>query len=109
MAQAAMAMGLPELAKVFYYGKEFGTKKQRLNEKGQLVEEEYKPLSVTKAGAEGDEPEYTTEAVLPEEKGAVAKESKVSENDVNGLLDHILGKSGDSASLDEILNIVKGA
>jgi len=105
-----MAMGLPALANVFYYGKEFGAKKQKLNEKGQLVDEEYKPLSVTKAGAEGDESDYTTEAVLPIDKSApVAQDTKVSENDVNGLLDHILGKSEDAASLDDLLNIVKGA
>jgi len=48
-----MAMGLPELAKMFYYGKEFGVKKQKINARGELVQEEPKPLSVTKAGAEG--------------------------------------------------------
>ena len=103
-------MGLPQLANVFYYGKEFGAKKQKLNEKGELVNEEYKPLSVTKAGAEGDEADYTTQAVLPVDKEApVAEDRKVSENDVNGLLDHILGKSENAASLDDLLNIVKGA
>jgi hypothetical protein len=108
-----MAMGLPELAKMFYYGKEFGAKKQKLNRKGELVQEEYKPLSVTKAGAEGDEADYTNESALP-----VAKDDKSGENDVKqpadpatveALLQHIMGKSENSASLDDILNIVKGA
>jgi hypothetical protein len=91
---AAAAFGVPQLANMFYYGKEFGTKKQHLNEKGELEEEEYKPLSVEKPGAE------------PEQ---VAEKAKVSENDISGLLDHILGNASNSASLDEILNIVKGA
>jgi hypothetical protein len=39
----------------------------------------------------------------------VAEKQKVSENDVSGLLEHILGSNSNSASLDEILNIVKGA
>jgi hypothetical protein len=113
LAAAAMAMGLPELAKMFYYGKEFGVKKQKINAKGELVQEEPKPLSVTKAGAEGDEADYTNEAVLP-----VAKDAKSGENDakqptdpatVDALLQHIMGTSENSASLDDILNIVKGA
>jgi hypothetical protein len=89
---AAAAFGVPQLANVFYYGKEFGSKKQHLNKKGELEEEEYKPLSVERPGPE-----------------PVAEKAKVSENDISGLLEHILGKSSDSASLDEILNIVKGA
>ena len=91
---AAAAFGVPQLANMFYYGKDFETKKQHLNKKGELEEEEYKPLSVQKPGAE------------PEQ---VAEKQKVSENDVSGLLEHILGNGSNSASLDEILNIVKGA
>ena len=90
----AAAFGMPQLANMFYYGKEFGTKKQHLDKKGELEEEEYKPLSVEKPGAE------------PEQ---VAEKAKVSENDISGLLEHILGSGSNSASLDEILNIVKGA
>lgn len=95
-AQAiAATFGIPALANVFYYGKDFGSKKQKLNEKGELVEEEYKPLSVTKAGAEGE---------LLED---IAEEKKNKENNANDALDLILGKSSDSMSFDDLLNIVK--
>lgn len=98
-AQAiAATFGIPELANVFYYGKEFGTKKQRVS-RGQLEEQEYKPLSVTKPGAAG-------EAM---EEAEIAEAKKTKENDVNGLIEQILGKSQDTVSLDELLNIVKGA
>jgi hypothetical protein len=93
----AAALGIPALANVFYYGKEFGSKKQKLNEKGEIVEEEYKPLSVTKPGAQGE---------LLED---IAEEKKNKENNANDALDLILGKSSDSMSIDDILNIVKGA
>lgn len=96
-AQAiAAAFGVPQLANVFYYGKEFGSKKQKLTKKGELEEEEYKPLSVTKAGAEGE---------LLED---VAEEKKNKENNANDALDLILGKSSESMSFDDLLNIVKG-
>lgn len=98
-AQAiAATFGLPQLANVFYYGKDFGSKKQKLKD-GEVEEEEYKPLSVTKAGAAG-------EAL---EEAEIAEAKKTKENDVNGLIEQILGKSQDSVSLDELLNIVKGA
>ena len=89
---------MPQLANVFYYGKDFGSKKQKLKD-GEIEEEEYKPLSVTKAGAAG-------EAL---EEAEIAEARKTKENDVNGLIDQILGKSEDNVSLDELLNIVKGA
>jgi hypothetical protein len=95
--QALASAGIPQLANVFYYGKEFGAKKQKLDKKGELDEEEYRPLSVTKAGALGETQEQ------------VAEEQKTKENDINTALDHILGKSSQSTSLDELLNIVKGA
>jgi len=95
-AQAiAAAFGIPALANVFYYGKDFGSKKQKLNKKGELEEEEYRPLSVTKAGAEGE---------LLED---IAQEQKTKENNANDALDLILGQSSDSMSFDDLLNIVK--
>ena len=97
-AAVAATFGLPQLANVFYYGKDFGSKKQKLKD-GEVEEEEYKPLSVTKAGAAG-------EAL---EEAEIAEAKKTKENDVNGLIEQILGKSQDSASLDELLDIVKGA
>jgi hypothetical protein len=93
----AAAFGIPALANVFYYGKEFGSKKQKVNEKGELVDEDYKPLSVTKAGAEGE---------LMEE---IAEEKKNKENNTNDALDLVLGQSSESMSFDDLLNIVKGA
>jgi hypothetical protein len=95
--QALAAAGIPQLANVFYYGKDFGGKKQKLDKRGELIDEEYDPLSVTKAGAAGE---------LEEQ---IAEEAKTKENDVNTALDHILGKSSESTSLDDLLNIVKGA
>ena len=96
-AQAiAAAFGIPALANVFYYGKEFGSKRQKLNKKGEIEEEDYRPLSVTKAGAEGE---------LLED---IAEEKKNKENNANDALDLILGKSNDSMSFDDLINIVKG-
>jgi hypothetical protein len=94
-AVAAMA-GLPQLANVFYYGKDFGSKKQTFDKKGQLQQEEYDPLSVTQAGAAGE---------LAED---IAEEKKNDENNANDALDLILGQSSNSMSIDDILNIVKG-
>jgi hypothetical protein len=92
-AQAiAAAFGIPALANVFYYGKEFGSKKQKLDKEGNVVDEEYKPLSVTAPGAMGE----------------LVEEQKNKENNANDALDLILGKSGESMSIDDLLKIVKG-
>jgi len=100
--QQALAMaGIPQLANVFYYGKEFGGKKQRLDKKGELEDEIYRPLSVTKAGAAGE-----LEADIEER---IAQEQKTKENDVNTALESIFGAGGEATSLDDLLNIVKGA
>jgi len=87
----AAAFGIPTLANVFYYGKDFGSKKQKLDKKGELKEEEYKPLSVTAPGAAGE----------------LVEEQKNKENNANDALDLILGKSSDSMSVDDLLDIVK--
>jgi hypothetical protein len=39
----------------------------------------------------------------------VAEEKKTKENNTNDALDLVLGKSSDSMSFDDLLNIVKGA
>lgn len=88
----AAAFGMPALANVFYYGKDFGSKKQKLTKEGEVEEEEYKPLSVTTPGALGE----------------LVEEQKNKENNANDALDLIMGKSSESMSLDDILNIVKG-
>ncbi len=94
----AQAFNMPQLANVFYYGKDFSGKKQQLKG-GRLEQDVYDPLSVTKAGAMG---EMLEEA--EREKIAEAKETK--DNDINGLLDQIFG-SGDAMSFDDLLDIVK--
>jgi hypothetical protein len=93
----AAAFGIPQLANVFYYVKDFSYKKQKLDKKGELEEEEYRPLSVTKAGAEGE--------MLED----IAEEKKNKENNTNDALDLVLGQSSESMSFDDLLNIVKGA
>jgi hypothetical protein len=94
----AAAFGMPQLANVFYYGKEFGTKMQKLDEKGNVIDGDYDALSVVKAGAEGEE--------QPQE---VAEGSKTKDNTIVALLEQILGKSSDAASEDDLRDIVKGA
>jgi hypothetical protein len=83
---------VPALANVFYYGKEFGSKKQRLTKKGTVAEEEFRPLSVTKAGAVGE--------MLEEQEIAAREKSK--END----LDQMFAQQEPGTSLDDLLNII---
>lgn len=90
--QAAAALGVPALANVFYYGKEFGSKKQKLTKKGTLEEEEYKPLSVTKAGAVGE--------MLEEQEIAAREKSK--ENP----LEQLLAQNEPGTSFEDLLNIL---
>jgi len=94
MAQAiAAAFGLPQLANVFYYGKEFGSKKQKLKG-GEVEEEEYKPLSVTQPGAE---PEQLVEQI----EGRQKKE----ENPVDQVLRAV---DDDNLSFDDLIRILRG-
>jgi len=86
----------PQLANVFYYGKDFGSKKQKVSKKGQLEQEEYKALSVTKAGAEGEKIEE-----------ALAQIDKTDENDVEELLKKIEESSGNAATPEEIAEIIR--
>jgi len=83
---------------VFYYGKEFGSKKQKLKD-GELQEEVYKPLSVTQAGAEPDQL-----------FGSLAENKETDENaktsDVNDYIQQILGASNTPTTTDEILRIL---
>jgi len=88
----AAAFGIPTLANVFYYGKDFGSKKQKLDKEGNVVDEEYKPLSV----------------VIPGAQGELVEEQKNKENNANDALDLVLGKSGEAMSVDDLLKIVKG-
>ena len=93
----AGTFGVPQLANVFYYGKDFGSKKQKISKKGKLEQEEYKALSVTKAGAEGEK--------IEEEE--LARKDKTDENDVEELLKKIEGSSDNAATPEEIEQIVR--
>jgi len=98
----ATALGIPALANVFYYGKQFGAKFEKVDKYGHLIEEPYKPLSVTKAGAEGDESDYYG-SDLP-----VAKSDQTSENTGNDTVSKLLSSADNSVSMDDILKIVRG-
>jgi hypothetical protein len=87
----AAAIGKPELANVFYYGKEFGAKKQKLKG-GKTDQERYKELSVTKAGALGEQIE----------EQQIAQEREKQENP----LEQLLAQSDEGTSLDDLLNII---
>jgi hypothetical protein len=93
----ASTFGAAQLANVFYYGKDFGSKKQKVGKKGQLEQEGYKALSVTKAGAEGEK--------IEEE--ALAQKGKTDENDIEELLKKIEGSSDNAATPEEIERIVR--
>ena len=93
----AAAFGVPQLANVFYYGKEFGSKKQKLDKEGKIVGDEYESLSVTDFGPE-----------LKDQLEDVAEGGKTKDNSVMALLEQILGKGNDAVSEDELRNIVKG-
>ena len=82
-------MGLPTLASMFYYGKEFGSQKQKLNKQGEIIEEEYHPLSVTDFGEEAWQQE-------------VARGDKTDEND----LDALIGRGLPPATVDDLMQIV---
>lgn len=87
---------MPALANVFYYGKEFGSKKQKLTKKGTVAEEDYKPLSVTKAGAMGE--------MLEEQEIAAREKSK--ENASDDLLGQLLTQNERGTSVEDLLNII---
>ena len=93
----ASSFGTAQLANVFYYGKDFGSKKQKVSKSGKLDQEEYRALSVTKAGAEGEK--------IEEE--ALARKDKTDENDVEELLKQIEGSSDNAATPEEIAEIIR--
>ena len=94
----AAAFGLTKIAKFFYYVYAFGSKKQKLDKEGKIVEEEYEPLSVTDFGPE-----------LKDQIEDIAEGKKTEDNTVVDLLTKILGGSSDNAATeDELQRIVKG-
>ena len=88
--QALAAAGIPQLANVFYYGKEFGSKKQKLTKEGEVAEEEYKPLSVIKPGAEIEQ---------------LAEEAKSKQNTALDVADKLMGEN---TSFDDLIKILRG-
>ena len=94
-AQTAAALGFPLLANMFYYGKEFGSKKQKLGGLGDLVDEDYRGLSVTAAGAE---PWQFAEQL--------ADTPKPDENSADELIQKLTAGDSSATTLDELMNII---
>ena len=88
--QALAAAGIPQLANVFYYGKDFESKKQKINEKGELELDEYKPLSVVKSGPELEQ---------------LAEEAKSKQNTALDVADKLMGET---TSFDDLIKILRG-
>ena len=94
----AASFGVPALANVFYYGKEFGSKKQKVSKTGKLEQEDYHALSVTRAGAEGEQ---------QEEALALAQEKKSNENEIQDMLNKIMSRGNNAATSEELEQIVR--
>lgn len=86
-AQPQTQGGQLPLASVFYYGKEFGSPRQEVGQGGQLLQEMYRPLSVSQPGPE------------------LAASGEKGENAISALLQSILAEKGDE---EDILNILRG-
>ncbi len=91
-------MGLPQLANMFYYGKEYRSQKQKLGKKGELLEEEYRPLSVTDFGEEAWQ--------AAEQLQEVAKPDESDENSTEALIQNITRGSASPTSLEELMQII---
>jgi hypothetical protein len=86
-AQPQTQGGELPLASVFYYGKEFGSPRQEMGPGGELLQERYRPLSVSQPGPE------------------LAASGEKGENAISALLQSILAEKGDE---EDILNILRG-
>ena len=89
-----------DLANVYYYGKDFGSQKQKINEEGKLELEPYRAV--------GDPLNPFARPFFAAGGGLVDTDEN-RENNVIDALDLILGQSGNSLSLEDLLNIVKGS
>lgn len=122
---------IPELAKVFYGGQDFSSTPQRLNEQGQLEQQNpllkepnfvdpTKPLEKSFAGpqqtlnAQGqlaqrysllDEPNFL-DPTKPLASSALAPQGNPKENDVAAMLTKIMGGRGNPTSQEELLKIL---
>jgi hypothetical protein len=86
-AQAQPQGGELPLASVFYYGKEFGSPQQKIGPTGEVLQEMYRPLSVSQPGRE------------------LAASGEKGENAISALLQSALEEKGDE---EDILNILRG-
>jgi len=122
---------MPELAKVFYGGQDFSSTPQRLNEQGQLEQQNpllkepnfvdpTKPLEQSFANpqqtvnAQGelaqrysllDEPNFL-DPTKPLDSSALAPQGNPKENDVAAMLTKIMGGRGNPTSQEELLKIL---
>ena len=122
---------MPELAKVFYGGQDFSSTPQKLNEQGQLEQQNpllkepnfvdpTKPLEQNFANpqqtvnAQGqlaqrysllDEPNFL-DPTKPLASSALAPQGNPKENDVAAMLAKILGSGGNPTSQEELLKIL---
>jgi hypothetical protein len=94
----AAAMGFPQLANMFYYGKEYSSKKQKLGKHGEIIEQEYRPFSVTDFG---EEPWQAAE-----QAAEVADTGETDENSIEALIAQITAGNSPSASIEELMNII---
>lgn len=109
----AQVFNLPQLADVFYYGKEYRSPKQKMV-KGKLEQDPYREFSVTDFQREAWQDiaaleEMAAQDVENQAADEVAEAKQTKENDVNGILDEIFGAPGLTTTVDELLNIIKGA
>jgi hypothetical protein len=88
--QALAAAGIPQLANVFYYGKDFSSKKQKLTKEGKLIQEEFEPLSVEQPGPELEQ---------------LAEETKSKQNTALDVADKLMGET---TSFEDLLKILRG-
>jgi hypothetical protein len=84
---------MPELAKVFYGGKDFSSAPQKLNEQGQLVQKN--PLL--------KKPNFL-DPTKPLDSSALAPQGNPKENDVAAMLTKIMGSRGDPTSQQDFMN-----
>jgi len=87
---------IPELAKVFYFGKNFGGQQQQLSPEGELLTTPYNQLSVTQAGAE------PMPQPIP-----VAQDAKGGENDISALLQQIMSSGDPNITQEELMQLIQ--
>jgi hypothetical protein len=95
-SSAAPQMLIPELANVFYYGKDFGSQRQQISPTGELMLPNYHELSVSKPGAEQSPDSFS-----------VAQPVKEGENDVSALLQQILSSGDQNMTPEELMQIIQ--